>query len=590
MNYFLCIIVSFFCLILASNAQNSKVELLENQIKNIKVVNVDSAIVLAQLIIAEGKDKSDPKIEINGKLILADLFYYSNEREKGFSFLINAVDLCDSAGMEEEKTDIYYTIGLHYSRNARRPDGSSDVEKLKRALEYHTKGIELARKYNDLVLLSKGYNLSGVCLTRMGLLDEALISYTASEQYSRSANDSIGLGYTLDYAGTLLSEMGKPMEAEKMLLEALEIRKKLLDPFAYAINLNNVGEFYKVQGDLETSIVYLDKSLSISFRNRYQDLAQHTSGLLSEIYLELNQFDKALELKNWEMSLKDSLFNIDRLRIQEEMDTRYETELQARNIIEQDLKISRQNNQLIIILSILIIVLVLAIAIYNRQRQRQKQLQTEIELQEVIARKALIEKMQNERLRLSRDLHDSLGAELTLISSSADNEVYKSTDLVVKSTFEGIGDMSRNAVSILRDTIWAIRKDALDVDEFKLKLIQFIHQRQSIIHIDVENEISDHILLSPSQSLNVFRVCQEVIHNTIKHADASRMLISFKNDSTHVYIQLKDDGTGILSEKSPGYGMSNMKERISEINGEISFSGIPGDGVTVDIAFPRDVK
>jgi tetratricopeptide (TPR) repeat protein len=125
-----------------------------------------------------------------------------------------------------------------------------------------------------------------------------------------------------------------------MLLEALEIRKMLKDTFAYAINLNNVGEFYSRNGNPELGISYLEQSFDISYMIGFQDLAQHTAGLLSDLYQKQNRFDLALDLKNREMALKDSLYNVNRTLIQEEMDVRYESELRERELVEQELKIT----------------------------------------------------------------------------------------------------------------------------------------------------------------------------------------------------------------------------------------------------------
>jgi len=231
-------------------------------------------------------------------------------------------------------------------------------------------------------MISKGYNLSGMCLMRIGEEEAAVESYAISERVSRESNDSIGLGYTLDYAGTLLAEMGQFNRAEGMLLEALEIRKLLKDTFAYAINLNNVGEFYARQGNRMKGIEYLEKSFEISFQRQFQDLALHTAGLLSELYQAENRYDLALNLKQKEMTLKDSLYSINRARIQEEMDAKYEAELRERQLVEQELEISRRNTQLALALGGVVLLLIGGGGVYRRQRLKQRHLQTELKWKE----------------------------------------------------------------------------------------------------------------------------------------------------------------------------------------------------------------
>ena len=567
---------------------DKKMDALLKKAQEIKVLKPDSALIYAQEVVAWAKKKNEVHTLIHSTLVVADIYYYKNEREKGFENLTIALDLCDKHKMEFEKIEIYYSMGLHYSRNAKRPDGSFDEEKAYKALEYHKKAIDLAKKYKDGFLISKGYNLSGVIYMRLGQSEKALEYYEISEKYSRESNDSIGLGYTLDYAGTLLSEMGQTDRAEKMLLEALEIRKMLKDTFGYAINLNNVGEFYARNGNAELGISYLEQSFDISYMIGFQDLAQHTAGLLSDLYQKQNRFDLALDLKNREMALKDSLYNVNRATIQEEMDARYEAELRERQLVEQELEITKRNNLLYISLALFALALISFFGIYRRQRLKQELLNKEMILKEQRAQQEMQEKIQSERLRLSRDLHDSLGAELTLISSKADSEAYVRDD-ASKGSFEQIGEISRNASNILRDTIWAIRKDTLDVEEFVGKLMQFIHRRQGSLNIQFVNQIKEEVQLTPSQSLNLFRVCQECIHNTIKHAKAHVMKIEMRTNKGQIEIDLADDGVGMGDKYLDGYGLNNMRERISEIGGTIVFESQSSKGTRVSVTVPKEI-
>lgn len=585
---FIFVLSSFIARAEFKPASDKKMDDLLKKAQEMKVLKPDSAMICVQQVIDWAKKKKETHTWVHAIMVKADIYYYKGEREKGFDNLTEALDLCDKHGMDFEKIDIYYSMGLHYSRNARRPDGSVDDKKILKALEYHKKGIEMSRKFEDGFLLSKGYNLSGVCYMNLGENDKALEYYDISEKFSRESNDSIGLGYTLDYAGTLLSELGQFDRAEKMLLEALEIRMLLKDTFAYAINLNNVGEFYARNGNPKLGMTYLEKSFDISYIIGFQDLAQHTAGVLSDLYQKENRFDLALDLKNREMNLKDSLYNVNRALIQEEMDVRYESELRERELVEQELKITKRNNQLYISFALLALALITFFGIYRRQRLKQELMSKEMILKEQQAQQEMQEKIQSERLRLSRDLHDSLGAELTLISSTADSEAYVRQD-ESKKGYEQIGEISRNASNILRDTIWAIRKDTLDVEEFVGKLMQFIHRRQGALSIDFVNDISEEIQLTPSQSLNLFRVCQECIHNTIKHAKAQVMKIEMRTNKGQIEIDLTDDGVGMGTKYSDGYGLNNMRERIAEIGGTIVFESEPGHGTRVSVTVPREI-
>jgi hypothetical protein len=137
---------------LCSHAQlkpssSERIEHLAKRAGDLRLSHADSAIAMAMEVRDWGKRNREYHTQVRGNLLLADIYYYKNEREKGFSYLTEALDVCEKHKMEAESIDIYYSIGLHYSRNARRPDGSSDTQTLEKALSYHTKGKKLAEKY-----------------------------------------------------------------------------------------------------------------------------------------------------------------------------------------------------------------------------------------------------------------------------------------------------------------------------------------------------------------------------------------------------------------------------------------------------------
>ena len=486
----------------------------------------------------------------------------------------------------EAKNDYYRSIQLKSNiANLLREIGRVDE-----ALATEQEVLEFAREANDAYTLVNTLNNIGICYRLKGDFDMANTFYTEMLALAEESDITEAKAIAYQSMGVNYRTDGQTEKGVFYYLKALDIYKGIESYPGIAVISSNLAFSYIDLEKLDSAEFYLNESIRYSRLTKSLTYLEDAYMALSGLYEAKGDFKSASIYKDSVIAVKDSIFTQEGNVLAAEMFQKYQAAEKEKEIAEQQLELSRQRNQLVLLSGIIGFILLIFYFLFYRQRQKQKHLRTELHLKEVLAKQELIEKLQGERLRLSRDLHDSLGAELTLISSSADNQVYLSKDEELKSTFQKLGDVSRNAVSILRDTIWAIRKDALDVDEFSVKLIQFIQQRQSIMNIDVENSIKEDILLTPSQSLNLFRVCQEVIHNAIKHSEASNMLISFKNDEKNIYVQLKDNGAGMRSENTSGYGMTNMKERISEINGEIHFSSEEGKGVTVEITLPREVK
>src|SRR6185369_7013974 len=92
-------------------------------------------------------------------------------------------------------------------------------------------------------------------------------------------------------------------------------------------------------------------------------------------------------------------------------------------------------------------------------------------------------------------------------------------------------------------------------------------------------KITDNLSMNSLTGLNVYRICQEIINNAFKHAEAKELHISF-NSNSHLEITIKDDGKGFDSNFTgeEGYGMTNMKKRAEEAGIVLELKSDPGKG------------
>lgn len=107
-------------------------------------------------------------------------------------------------------------------------------------------------------------------------------------------------------------------------------------------------------------------------------------------------------------------------------------------------------------------------------------------------------------------------------------------------------------------------------------------------------KINGEILeLSPTLSLTIIRIIQEGIANVIKHSNANNMLILLEYEDSGINIIMEDDGVGfdvnIMKNKSDGFGLSMLKERVFLLGGNIAISSIIGKGTRIDINIPLDI-
>ena len=229
-----------------------------------------------------------------------------------------------------------------------------------------------------------------------------------------------------------------------------------------------------------------------------------------------------------------------------------------------------------------VIVAATALAWYQSRKMVKRQYQQK--LNEARAEKAL----QDERSRISRELHDNVGSMLTLmINQMEDSEALKHEHPLKNPT-----TIARKTLSQLRDAIWALDSKQLTTSEWTSRTRQYLQAIAGngiIIHENFEWPENQN--LSPIAALNTFRIVQEACNNILKHARATEITINTRTSNTGFEILLKDNGTGFDATKiKPGFGLKNMKKRMTELDGTFTMEGWPGKGTVILISWPAKVK
>lgn len=593
--------IPFF--LLSQKDQNDKeLKEIKEKANKLKFAKSDSAIHYASEGLKIAKEKKDLNQIIEFNNLLSDIYYYSNEREKAFTFINKSYKLCEENNLEEEKIEVLYLLGLHFTRSARRGNDIIDTVKYSSALKYYEEAIKLAEKHQDILAVSKGYNLSAVVYDRLGQNQKALNFYEQSERFSRSVNDSIGLGYTLDYAGALLAKMEEFNKAEDKLLEAVNIRKQLDDRFAYAINLNNLGEFYTKIDKSEKAVKYFKASLDISIADEYHDLAMHTMGLLSEIYVKKGMYQEAYQLKLSEIKIKDDYFGIKRQKAIEELETKYQTELKDKQLVEQKLEILEKetalNKSIIIIVGagVLIFVLIIILSLLkSRYNKKQLLLKKEKELAVKETQiSATIDSQEQERKRFAQDLHDGFGQLITslklLLNKLDQNELKEQKlDLFEKSE-EVLNEMHKEIRTIAFNLM-----PATLIQHGLLKAVKELTARLNETNPDIRILTISHEFdqrLTEIIEISLYRILQEWVNNILKYSNAKNIEIQLNKFDDEISVIIEDDGESFNPEKllkSNGNGWRNIQSRTKLIKAELELDAQANRrGTTLILIVPLD--
>ncbi len=200
----------------------------------------------------------------------------------------------------------------------------------------------------------------------------------------------------------------------------------------------------------------------------------------------------------------------------------------------------------------------------------------------------LKQQIQTERERISRDLHDNVGSQITHIISSLDNISYQHRETTaVKTKLNDLGDFTRSTLRFLRETIWVINKNAIRLSEFAEKAQDYGNKMCENIETGFSIEKSgEDVVLNPTMTMNLFRVFQEGINNAIKHAEATEIEVKIQGDSHEMKLWIQDNGKGFDGNHKQGhYGLGNMKDRVEEMKGQFEILS-SAKGTVVKIQVP----
>ncbi|KIA62946.1 hypothetical protein FG87_22760 [Nocardia vulneris] len=217
---------------------------------------------------------------------------------------------------------------------------------------------------------------------------------------------------------------------------------------------------------------------------------------------------------------------------------------------------------------------------------------TQIEMLEERARRLEEERgaaLDRERLRIARDMHDIITHSVgSMIVQAETGPLFTGTDPArADAIFGGIAETGRGAVHQLRRSLGALRGDTADPPhqpgiEAIADLVALSERTGLSAELD---EDGPRRAIADEVAVTAYRVVQEALTNTAKHARASRVRVLLRWSDHALTVRVSDDGAGFASVSQPGYGLLGMRERVTGSGGTLRH-GRGVDGFAVDAELP----
>lgn len=551
--------------------------------------NPDKATTIIKQVKETAIKTKDNYALVNADLILGNIAYFSGKHDEALKIYMTALRTAESANRPDLIAAVCNEIGTLLKKN----------KSLKEALSYYTRSLKEATLAKNQSLIANAYNNIGLVYEERGEYKKALAQYQYSLNAYRKVKEKLGESYSLEYIGYVYNLMKNYPPAIENLEKSLALRREIKDNYGIAICLIELTEVYKEKGDLEKAILYGKQAVSYSKEIKYPDMLQNGYLLLSKIYEANRKFNEAFTAHKLYVAVKDSLFNAKKSEQITELQTKYETEKKQQQISILNKENTIQKLQLVqrdfIILAIaaaFILALFITYLVYNRYKLKQDaKLQREVILQQDLATKAVLKAEEDERKRISAELHDGLGQMFSAVKMnlSALAEDIKFNDNHAEQMFDktlSLVDESCKEVRVISHQMApnillksglanAVRNFIEKIDARKLKV--------NLSTFGLKERLDQNI------EMVLYRIIQEAVNNVIKHAEANTLDIQLSKDEEGITAMIEDNGKGFDSNtlnSFEGIGLKNIRTRVAYLKGQVDFSSTQGAGTLVAIFIP----
>ncbi|WP_264522358.1 sensor histidine kinase [Flavobacterium sp. N1994] len=486
-----------------------------------------------------------------------------------------------------------------------------DFEDYKKGVEYGKVALAKAKKLDKKpwINIAGALNVIAINFDDWNKPDSALYYHYKVFKYIKGV-DTLSIGNTYNNIGNTLLKQKKYKQAERWIKSSVAInevnfkneggKKDASYYYDLATNYTNLARIAYETDDFAKA----DKMFAIA-----EDAAKKSMNAekLRDLYMarslfnkKRNNLEKTVQDQADYIKLRDSVFDVDRAKQFSELEAKYQNEKKEKQLLqskaeiaERNFQIKRKNTQFIIMSIIGLGLLIIIFLVYRQQRLKNKQQEQEFQLKSAIAKIETQNKLQEQRIQISRDLHDNIGSQLTFIISSVDNIKYafELQNSKLDNKLSSISSFAKSTIIELRDTIWAMNHSEISFEDLQTRIHNFIDKAKEVkqdIHFNffIETTLKE-LKFTSIEGMNIYRTIQEAINNSLKYAEAKNISIQVRKEGDNIQITLQDDGKGFdKNNVEEGYGLTNMQKRITEIGGNFTIQS-DVNGTEIILLLPK---
>jgi two-component system, NarL family, sensor kinase len=555
----------------------------------IELSKFDTAILIFKKLLAEPYAETNYKLKAAALGNLATAYLNQDKYIAAQQCYLQAIALYENNRDEQQLSIPYGNICFVYLELKQY---QNTIDYANRLYLLSTKNNDMESKVTALGFMATSYIRMGKPEKSIGLLKESLVlsllQQNASQRFELYATFGEYYLAIKDYHQAVVS-----------LTKADSISKKLTNSKHRGSNLVLLGKAYALGNNYrKASKVLEEAALALSGRGKKNERRQLYL-IVAETEEKLGNYKKANKYLHRYAELKDSIYDEGTSATIAELEINYQTEKKEKDILMLQLEskrktvsIARNKTYSYLLLGIsviLLLVFLLSYWNYKQKRQLQQQRINQLENEKLLlASESILKGQEDERSRMAQDLHDGLGGmlsgvKLTLSTMKGNILITEENARLFTKAFEqldsSIGEMRRVAHNMMPEAL------------VKLGLQQALQDYCDAINESKQLRVDSQFFglekrVDSTTEITVYRIVQELVNNTIKHANATHVFVQVIKSDEELNITVEDNGAGfnlneVISKNSAG--LNNIRSRVDYLKGEIDIRTSPGNGTSVHI-------
>lgn len=492
--------------------------------------------------------------------------------------LLIALRLLEGSDEPQQLTKVLNGLGNYYRREAEYIS----------AREYYERALNLRLMSSDSTGIIHSYQVLGNLNVMMEKGGQAKSNYLKALNYTTSTNRNRFEPGILTNLGTVYYNSGELDSAEFFYQKVLELREESGNVYSQTLLLNNLTALAFERKSYRKSIDYAEKGIALAKEVGSPELLSSLYYNLSDSYKALGDYKRSFEYYKLSDSIDYEITNSEKNAQLAELQVKFDTEKKDREIAEKTLELTEASIEQKQLLAGLVFVLLVAGFIYwslLRKKRSNRLLQS---------KKELIEKREQEKALLLRELHHRVKNNFQVVSSLLNLQYYEAESAGAAEAIKA-GQTRVEAMSMIHRELYQGENDtALEMKDYVVHLIE-----NAIYLYDFDPESVDLQLdidespLDVKYAIPLGIIINELISNAFKHAfqsvakPALTVFLNMDSEAQKLTLKVGDNGPGLpdVGEvKASSFGLELIGDLMKQLKGELTTSS--KDGAQFTLVFP----